>query len=522
MPTDEDDDSGKPGGTPPEGSGPPKGPRKNRASGGGSGKDEGSPRPPAARGTPSREEEDESPWSSGPWGEGPRERGRGKGPFGGGPFGSNGPFGGNGPFGNGGFGSGPRRNRPGGERPAADFTAALRDAGARLGEALRGGRFGGPGGRSPRGARIAVSAAALVLLGLFLFSRFTFAVGPDEAGVVLRFGGLNREVGSGLHLRWPYPIEDVRLPKVTRIYRIAVGFAANDRNPTGGADVPRESLMLTGDENIVDLDFTVFWSVRDAKSYLFAIEDAEGTVKAVAESAMREAVGKAQILTLLTGARSEIEVSAKSILQATLDRYGAGIDIRDVQLLKVDPPAPVIAAFRDVQAAQADNARSVNVAAAYLNRVVPAARGQAATILAGANAYRDRIVAEATGQADRFAKIEAAYRLAPDVTRMRIYLETLEALFAGMQKVVVDAPGRLGSFIPFLGLGDLPNSQPPAAGVSAPASAAPAAPTVGAAAPAQRPPNFVAAPDNTAPRQAAPPAAAQRPAQNTGQRLLGR
>ena len=231
------------------------------------------------------------------------------------------------------------------------------------------------------------------------FSGF-FRVEPDELGVVLRFGQYIRDAKPGLNYHLPYPIETVLTPKVTRVNRIDIGMRLVEDPRRGGTqmrDVPEESLMLTGDENIVDVDFSVFWLVKTggAGDYLFNIQNPEGTVKAVAESAMREVVGRSEIQPILTGARQNIETAVQELMQKTLDSYGAGIQITQVQMQKVDPPAQVIDAFRDVQAARADLERAQNEAQTYANRVVPEARGRAAQITQDAEAYREQTVAEA-------------------------------------------------------------------------------------------------------------------------------
>jgi len=238
-------------------------------------------------------------------------------------------------------------------------------------------------------------------------------------------------------------------------------------------DVPEESLMLTGDENIVDVDFAVFWVVKTggAGDYLFNIQQPEGTVKAVAESAMREVIGRSQIQPILTGARQTIEGGVQELMQRTLDHYGAGVQITQVQLQKVDPPAQVIDAFRDVQAARIDAERAQNEAQTYANRVVPEARGRVAQVTQAAEAYREQTVAEATGQASRFLKIYDQYKNAPEVTRQRMYLETMERLFGGTDKIIVDTSKNAGasSVVPYLPLNELqhrPQNQTPQTGGS--------------------------------------------------------
>jgi membrane protease subunit HflK len=227
-------------------------------------------------------------------------------------------------------------------------------------------------------------------------------------------------------------------------------------------DVPEESLMLTGDENIVDVDFTVLWRIKPkgAADFLFNIQNPEGTVKAVAESAMREVVGKSNIQPILTGARTSTEQSVQELMQRTLDHYGSGIQIAQVQMQKVDPPAQVIDSFRDVQAARADLERLQNEAQTYANRVVPDARGRAAQIVQIAEGYKQQAVAEAKGQSARFLKVYEEYKKAPDVTRQRIYLETMERILGSSDKLVYDGGSSAQSIVPYLPLSELTTRRP--------------------------------------------------------------
>ena len=311
-----------------------------------------------------------------------------------------------------------------------------------------------PGGSGLPGSfvfLVAVVAAAVVA-----FYAFTFRVNPDELGVVMRFGKPTRSEPPGLHFRLPYPIEEVRLPKVTRQNIIEVGMRTGQGTRGYGAvrDVPEESLMLTGDENIVDVDFVVFWRIKDAQQYLFNIQNPEITVKEVAESAMREVVGQNNIQPILTEARQKTEQAVQKLMQDVLDSYGAGIRIDQVQLQKVDPPSQVIEAFRDVQGARADKERLQNEAFSYANRIIPEARGEAERILQGARAYREQTVAEATGQTARFLKVYEEYKKAPEVTRKRMYLETMERVLGGADKIILDSKGGQG-VVPFLPLDQL-------------------------------------------------------------------
>jgi membrane protease subunit HflK len=305
-----------------------------------------------------------------------------------------------------------------------------------------------PGGSGLPGS-IALLVVA-VLAAILAYYAFTFRVDPDELGVVMRFGKVTRQEPPGLHFRMPYPIDEVRLPKVTRQNIIEVGMRTGTRS-AGVSYVREESLMLTGDENIVDVNFVVFWRIKDPQKYLFNIQNPEVTVKEVAESAMREVVGQSDIQPILTGARQKTEQGVQKLMQEVLDHYGAGIRIDQVQLQKVDPPTQVIDAFRDVQAAATDKERQQNEAASYASRVVPEARGEAERILQGAMAYKEQSVAEATGQSARFLKVYNEYRKAPEVTRKRMYLETMERILGGTDKIIIDTKNGQG-VIPFLSL----------------------------------------------------------------------
>jgi membrane protease subunit HflK len=362
--------------------------------------------------------------------------------------------GGGGPWGSGGkgpWGSGPQS--PGSTPP--DLEEILRRGQDRLRRVLPGGNLGGRG----------FALIVLGVLALWGFSGF-FRVEPDELGVVLRFGKQVREVQPGLNYHLPYPIEKVLTPKALRINKIDIGMRIVDdlrRGGTATRDVPEESLMLTGDENIVDVDFSVLWKVKPTGvgDYLFNIQNPEGTVKAVAESAMREVIGRSEIQPILTGARQTIENAVQELMQRTLDHYGAGILVQQVQLQKVDPPSQVIDAFRDVQAARADLERAINEAQTYANRVVPEARGRVAQITQAAEAYKQQTVAEATGQTARFLKIYEEYKKAPDVTRERMYLETMERILGGTEKIILDSGGGGSSVVPYLPLNELTRPAQP-------------------------------------------------------------
>jgi membrane protease subunit HflK len=367
-------------------------------------------------------------WQSqggGPWGTGPR----GGGPWGGGNRGNGG-------------GPGPRGRGP----QPPDFEELLRRGQDRFRRVLPSGGFGG---------RRWFALVPIAVLVLWLASGI-YTVDPDEVGVVLRFGAYNRTTGPGLNYHLPSPIEWVLKPSVTRVNRTEIGYR-NAEGPaarTGGTrQLPEEALMLTGDENIVDINFTVFWVIKDAKAFLFNIRAPEATVKAAAESAMREVIGETPIAQALAEGRGKIETDTHSLLQGILDSYGAGIDVTQLQLLKVDPPGPVIDAFRDVQRALADRERLRNEAEAYRNEVVPKARGAAAAIKQEAEAYRQEIIARSRGDADRFISVYRAFAAAQDVTLQRLYLETMEEVLKSSNKVIIDrsAQGTSG-VLPYLPL----------------------------------------------------------------------
>jgi membrane protease subunit HflK len=375
------------------------------------------------------------PWGGSPWGSGPR-----------------------GPGGGAGGGSGPRRPRP------ADLEEFLRRVQERFRRILPGG-FGS-------GSGIALILAAIVVI--WLATGF-YVVQPDEVGIVLRFGAYDRTTQPGLNYHLPAPIETVLEPKVTRVNRTEIGYRTEENETTGALEnvqVPQESLMLTGDENIVDVDCTVFWVINDAKSYLFNIRAPEKTVKAAAESALNEVIGEHPLAMELAAGRAEVESDTQKLLQQLLDFYHSGIEVTQVTLQRVDPPGPVIPAFRDVQAALADRARLKNVAEAYANSILPQARGNAVRIAQEAQAYRQQVVARAEGDAARFNAVYHAFLAAQDVTLQRIYLDTMEEILADSNKVIIDRPA-LGSqgVLPYLPLPGLPQTGGRRSG-PAPAAAA--------------------------------------------------
>ncbi|MBN9601955.1 MAG: FtsH protease activity modulator HflK [Afipia felis] len=350
------------------------------------------------------------------------------------------------------WGSGPQSQGP---KPS-DLEDLLRRGQDRLQHLLPGGHMSGMG----------IALIVIAGIAIWLLSGF-FRVQPDELGAVLRFGKHVRTVQPGLNYHIPYPVETVLLPKALRVSTLNIGMTVSDDSGRRGRvvrDVPEESLMLTGDENIVDVDFTVLWRIAPdgVGKFLFNIQNPEGTVKAVAESAMREVIGRSDIQPILTGARNTTESAVHQLMQKTLDSYGAGILIQQVQMQKVDPPQQVIDSFRDVQAARADLERLQNEAQTYANRIVPDARGRAAQVLQQAQGYKEQAVAEAKGQASRFLSVYDEYKKAPEVTRQRIYLETMEHVLGPADKVILDSGPSGQGVVPYLPLNEL-NRKTPAA-----------------------------------------------------------
>jgi modulator of FtsH protease HflK len=340
---------------------------------------------------------------------------------------------------------------------------------------LLGGGGGGPRGRFTGGRGLALIGMAVVLLWL---ASGIYRVQPDELGVVLRFGAYHTRTYPGLNWHWPWPIEHVATPAVTRINRIEIGFRSSgnsriDAGNQGGRNVLEESLMLTGDENIIDINFAMFWKISDPVAYLFNTRNPDVVVKAVAESVMREVIGRTPIQPALTELRAQIETDVLRQTQSILEGYKAGVEITQVQLQKVDPPAEVVESFLDVQRANTDAERLRNEAEAYHNDIVPRARGDASRIVAEGQGARQASIAQATGQTQRFLSVLAAYQTARDVTLRRMYLETMQDILTHSQSLVVD--DKLKGLVPFLPL-NLPNPAPPRPATPAPGTPAQGAP----------------------------------------------
>ena len=323
----------------------------------------------------------------------------------------------------------------GGNQQQPDLEELLKRSQDRLRRILPGGFRGGN----------SLTIVALIVLVVWLASGI-YVVQPDEQGVVLRFGEFVNTTSPGINYHLPWPIESVLTPKVTVENQINIGYRVDSDG--NNSDVPEESLMLTGDENIVDIDFSVLWIIKDAGGYEFNVDDPDSTIKAVAESAMREVVGRNQVALIQTVDRAPVEDQVRKLMQQILDDYGAGVTITQVKMQKVDPPTQVIAAYRDVQAARTDQDRMRNEAEAYANKVVPEARGAAARIVQQAEGYKQQVIAEAQGEAQRFLSVYEQYKKAPEVTRKRIYIETMQDVMSSMNKVIVEK----GGVVPYLPL----------------------------------------------------------------------
>jgi modulator of FtsH protease HflK len=356
-------------------------------------------------------------------------------PQGGGPWG-----GGQGPWGQG----------SSGQRPP-DIEDLIRRGQERFKRFMPGGFGGGRG---------VILVVIVVLIGWL--ATGLYRVEPEEQGVQLLFGKYVSFTGPGLHWWPPAPIGRVERPKVTRVNRVPVGFRETPAGRAGTSvqNVPAESLMLTGDENIIDIQAVVFWVINDANKFLFNVRNPTGTVKDVSESALREIIGKNEFEYVRTQGRVEIGGEAKSLIQGLLDEYGAGILVTDVQLQKIDPPGKVLDAFRDVQAARADKERMINQATAYYNEAVERAEGEAQKIINEAEGYREQMISVSTGEAQRFLAVYEQFEKEKEVTKRRIYLETMRGIMGQMDKVLIDNSGGGSGVVPYLPLNELVGGRP--------------------------------------------------------------
>ena len=345
------------------------------------------------------------------------------------------------------------RGKGGGQQP--DIEELFKKSQDRLKRAMPGGGKGGSAG-GPLFYLFLAGLAAIV--GFF---AFTVKVNPDQVGIVTQFGKYHRTLPEGLHLRFPNPVEQVYLIKPQFAQKINIG-GGREFSGRGFNDSPTDrnaSMMLTGDNNIVDVQFTIQWNIKDAKKYLFNVEHPAKTVREVGESAMREVVGQKTLNAVLNETFAANQDQVQTSMQKTLDEYDSGINILVVLIGKPDVPNEVIKAVNDVEAAKQDKSRLEQEAKAYINKVVPEARGAAARITEDAEAYKSRVVAEAEGEAARFKSIYQEYSKAPEVTRERLYIEMMERVFTGTDKVILDNDGKGGGVVPYLPLNEL-NKKP--------------------------------------------------------------
>ena len=372
-----------------------------------------------------------------------------------------GPWGGGGNRGGGDDRGGPPR-RPGQDGPQIPEIDEIMKKGQEQLKVLMGGRSGGGangsggGGEGPRLTRGTIGLAALAALALWAFSSF-YTVRPEEQSVELFLGEFSSVGNPGLNFA-PWPLVTYEVLPVTREQSESIGVATSGRGSTG--------LMLTTDENIVDIDFEVVWNINDPAKYLFNLADGPATVRAVSESAMREIVAGSSLAPLLNRDRDLTADRARELIQSTLDSYDSGINIVRLNLDRADPPAQVIDAFREVQAAEQERDRLERQADAYANRVLAGARGEAAQLLEQAEAYRAQQVNEAQGEASRFVSVLEEYEQAREVTRRRLYIETLERVLGDVDKIILDesAGGAGQGVVPYLPLNELGRRSAPATG----------------------------------------------------------
>ncbi len=325
---------------------------------------------------------------------------------------------------------GPRRPGPPPPSPPDDLMALWRRIRQRFEQ-----EFGAMG---PGIGRRLVPALLTAVAGFWLLSGF-YDVQANQKGVVTTFGAYSRTAGPGWHYHLPMPIERVEQIPVTTVHQTNVGSKSGD--------LPKESLMLTGDENIVDVAFSVQWRIDDASRYLFDIKDQEDTIKAVAESAVREVVGRSTLTDVIATGKAKVEAQSAVLMQKILDQYGAGVTVVSVQIASANPPTEVVPDFQAVQSAAQDAQSAINQATAYSNKVVNEAKGTAAQKERAAEGYRQQVIAQAQGQSDAFNAVYDQYRRAPAVTRERLYLETMERVLGKSAKVIVDAKGATAPII---------------------------------------------------------------------------
>ncbi len=308
-----------------------------------------------------------------------------------------------------------------------------------------------PGGTGPG----KILGLGLLVVALLWLASGLFIVNPGEQAVIQRFGAWERtRTDEGLGYRLPYPIETLTKIKVNEIRNMTIGFVGQASRTSSRQDIAEESLMLTSDRNIVDLDLTIQWNIKSAEDYLFKVQDQEATIKKVAESAIREAVGQTPMFSILTTGRDTIAQTARSIIQKNLDDYNSGVNITQVLIQSAEVHPDVQAAFQDVQSAKQDAEDVQNQAQAYREDIIPRARGAAIQLVQQAEGYKQSTVAKANGDAGRFDAVYDAYLSGEDVTKQRMYLETMEEVLKNAQKIILDDNGKQG-VVPYLPLGEL-------------------------------------------------------------------
>ena len=355
--------------------------------------------------------------------------------------------GGGGNNGGGPWGSGPSGGGGSGGAQPPDIEEMLRKGQDRFKQMMPGGRIG-----SPTGIALLVAAALMLWMATGIYR-----VDQGERGVELLFGKFATETQAGLHFWFPAPIGSVTTMKVDRTNTISIGFRGAGGSARAAAirDVSEESLMLTGDQNIIDIDFVVQWRIKNLREYLFNIRDPDVTTKLAAESAIREVIGQTTLEEALSKGRQLVESSTKTLLQKILDGYKAGIFIAEVKMQKVEPPQPVIDAFNDVQRARQDRDRQQNEAEAYRNDIIPKAEGESARLVQEATAYREQLVKEAEGEAKRFLSVYEAYKGGKKVTIQRLYLERMQEVIRDAEKIIVDSSKGGQGVVPYLPLPEI-------------------------------------------------------------------
>jgi modulator of FtsH protease HflK len=298
----------------------------------------------------------------------------------------------------------------------------------------------------------------VVLAALWVASGL-YRVLPEENAVILRFGKfIDTQTNPGLHYHLPWPVETVEKPNVTFERRVELGYRGAFYEGSAKQDIPEESLILTGDANIVDLDFVVQWKVSNAKEFLFNIRDPEMTLKRVAESAMREVIGQNRMQDIITDRREDIGARVKKSMQTILDNYGAGVLVTQVLIQEASVPSPVLDAFEDVIRATQQSETMKNQALRYRNEIVPRAQGEAIRVAKESEGYKERVIAGAKGDAERFNNVYDAYAGSKDVTRKRLYLDMWQEVLRGSDAIVLDNKGG-GGTVPYINLNELRNSK---------------------------------------------------------------